>query len=89
MKFICLLFSCCHNYNNVRFGFFFLAIISTVGGEINLCFLSRCNDEKEQQVLTKDEILVFLGLLALQAACPKAYKSITTNSFEIVISLSM
>jgi hypothetical protein len=32
---------------------------------------------------------VFLGLLALQAAYPKAYQSIATNSFEIVVSLSM
>jgi hypothetical protein len=39
--------------------------------------------------LTKDEILTFLGLLALQAACLKAYKSIATNSFEIVVILSM
>ncbi len=39
--------------------------------------------------LTKDEISVFLNLLALQAACPKAYKSTTTNSFEIVVNLSM
>jgi hypothetical protein len=39
--------------------------------------------------LTKDEILTFLNLLALQASSPKAYKSIVTNSFEIVVSLSM
>jgi hypothetical protein len=31
-----LFFSCCHKYNNVRFGFFFLADISIVGGEIYL-----------------------------------------------------
>jgi hypothetical protein len=34
-------------------------------------------------------ILTFLSLLAIQAHCPKAYKSTTTNSFEIIISLSM
>jgi hypothetical protein len=28
-------------------------------------------------------------LLALQVACPHAYKNITTNSFEIVVSFSM
>jgi hypothetical protein len=38
---------------------------------------------------TKDDISPFLGLLTLQATCPKAYKSTATNSFEIVVSLSM
>jgi hypothetical protein len=32
---------------------------------------------------------MFLSLFALQAACPKAYKSIATNSFEIIVCLSM
>jgi hypothetical protein len=45
--------------------------------------------KKSNKSLTKDEILAFLNLFALQAACPKAYKSIATNSFEIVIILSM
>jgi hypothetical protein len=45
--------------------------------------------KRSNMSLTKDEILTFLGLLALQAACPKAYKSIVTNSFEIVVSISM
>ncbi len=39
--------------------------------------------------LTKDEISTLLGLLALQAACPKAYKNTVTNSSKIVVSLSM
>jgi len=39
--------------------------------------------------LTKDEILAFLSLLALQVARPKAYKSPTTNSFEIVVNITM
>ncbi len=78
------LFSCCHNYNKGRFGFFFscyhkynrwsrwvhyflaaiitireglgfsfLVTISTIGGGIYLRFLSRCNDEKEQQFFDK------------------------------------
>jgi hypothetical protein len=45
--------------------------------------------KRSNKSLTKDEISAFLGLLALQAACPKAYKSIATNSFEIVVNLSM
>jgi hypothetical protein len=45
--------------------------------------------KRSNKSLTKDEILVFLGVLALQAACPKAYKSTATNSFEIVVNLSM
>jgi hypothetical protein len=28
-------------------------------------------------------------LLVVQAACPKIYKSTATNSFEIVVNLSM
>jgi hypothetical protein len=28
---------------------FFLVVTSTTGGEIYLCFLSRCSDEEEQQ----------------------------------------
>ncbi len=39
--------------------------------------------------LAKDEISMFLSLFVLQASCPKAYKSTTTNSFEIVVSLSV
>jgi hypothetical protein len=45
--------------------------------------------KRSNRSLTKDEISAFLGLLALQAAYPKAYKNITKNSFEIVVSLSM
>jgi hypothetical protein len=45
--------------------------------------------KRSNRSLTKDEIWAFLSLLALQAAYPKAYKSTTTNSFEIVVSLSM
>jgi hypothetical protein len=45
--------------------------------------------KRSNRSLTKDEISVFLGLLALQPTCPKAYKSIATNSFEIVVNLSM
>jgi hypothetical protein len=84
-------FSCYHNYNNGRFGFVFvLAAISTVGGGIYLCFLSRgAVMKRSNKSLTKDEISTFLSLLSLQAACPKAYKSTATNSFEIVVSLSM
>jgi hypothetical protein len=33
--------------------FFFLVIISTLGGGIYLCFLSWCSDEEEQQVFDK------------------------------------
>jgi hypothetical protein len=45
--------------------------------------------KKSNKFLTKDEISAFLSLLALQAAYSKVYKSIATNSFEIVVSLSM
>jgi hypothetical protein len=45
--------------------------------------------KRNNRSLTKDEILVFLSLLALQATCPKAYKSTATNSFEIIVSISM
>jgi hypothetical protein len=45
--------------------------------------------KKSNNSLKKDEILTFLNLLTLQAACPKAYKNIATNSFEIVVSLLM
>jgi hypothetical protein len=45
--------------------------------------------KRSNRSLTTDEISMFLGLFALQAACPKAYKSTATNSFEIVVSLSM
>jgi hypothetical protein len=31
-------FSCYHNYNNRKFGFFYLATISIIGGGIYLCF---------------------------------------------------
>ncbi len=46
-------FSYYHNYNNGRFGFFFLVTISTLGGGIYLCFLSWCSDEEEQKVFDK------------------------------------
>jgi hypothetical protein len=45
--------------------------------------------KKINMSLTKDEISAFLNFLALQAACSKAYKSIPTNSFEIIVNLSM
>jgi hypothetical protein len=45
--------------------------------------------KRSNKSLTNNKISVFLGLFALQAAYPKAYKSTATNSFEIVISLSM
>jgi hypothetical protein len=45
--------------------------------------------KRSNKSLTKDEILTFLNLLALQATCPKAYKSTATNSFKIVVNLSM
>jgi len=45
--------------------------------------------KRNNNYLTKDEILAFLSLLAIQAACPKIYKSTATNSFEIVVNLSM
>jgi len=45
--------------------------------------------KKNNNYLTKDEILAFLSLLAIQAACPKTYKNIATNSFEIVVNISM
>jgi hypothetical protein len=45
--------------------------------------------KKSNKSLTKDEISMFLSLLALQATRPKVYKSTTTNSFEIVVNLSM
>jgi hypothetical protein len=44
--------------------------------------------KRSNRSLTKDEILAFLGLF-VQATYPKVYKSIVTNSFEIVVSLSM
>jgi hypothetical protein len=37
--------------------------------------------KRSNRSLTKDEISMFLNLLALQAACPKAYKSTATNLF--------
>jgi hypothetical protein len=40
--------------------------------------------KRSNKSLTKDEISMFLGLLALQAACPKAYKSIATNSLKLL-----
>jgi hypothetical protein len=45
--------------------------------------------KRSNSSLTKDEILAFLSLLIVQAACLKTYKSNATNSFEIVVSLSM
>jgi len=45
--------------------------------------------KRSNKSLTKDEISMFLNLLVLQATHPKAYKSTTTNSFEIVVNLSM
>ncbi len=74
-------FSCYHNYNNGRFGFvFFLVTISTLGGGIYLCFLSWCNDEKEQQVFDKGwnfgvlELACFISSLSkgLQEHCNKS-----------------
>jgi hypothetical protein len=51
---VCSFFFYYHNHNKERFGFiFFLATIITIGGEIYLHFLSRCNDEKEQQFFDK------------------------------------
>jgi hypothetical protein len=41
--------------------------------------------KRSNKSLTKDEISAFLSLLVLQATCPKAYKSTTINSFEIVV----
>jgi hypothetical protein len=47
-------FSCYHNYNKGRFGFFFfLVAINTLGGGIYLHFLSHCSDEEEQQFFDK------------------------------------
>jgi len=45
--------------------------------------------KKSNKSLTKDEISMFLSLLALQATCSKVYKSTTTNSFEIVVIFAM
>ncbi len=45
--------------------------------------------KRSNMSLIKDEISMFLSLLALQATYPKVYKNIATNSFEIVVSLSM
>ncbi len=45
--------------------------------------------KRSNMSLRNDEILAFLSLLVLQVASPKAYNSTTTNSFEIVASLSM
>jgi hypothetical protein len=57
--------------------FFFFATIITIWEGLGFFFLATIS------------ILTFLSLLAIQAHCPKAYKSTTTNSFEIIISLSM
>jgi len=40
--------------------------------------------EKNYNSFTKDEISTFLNLLVIKATCPKVYKKITTNSFEIL-----
>jgi hypothetical protein len=45
--------------------------------------------KRSNKSLTKDKISTFLSLLALQVTCPKAYKNTATNSFEIVVNLSM
>jgi hypothetical protein len=45
--------------------------------------------KRNKRSLTKDEISVFLSMFALQVACPNVYKSIVTNSFEIIVNLSM
>jgi hypothetical protein len=37
--------------------------------------------KRSNKSLTKDEISTFLSLLALQAACPKAYKSTPKNNY--------
>jgi len=42
------IFSCYHNHNNGRFGFFFFVAIGIIGGGIYLYFFSRCNDEVSQ-----------------------------------------
>jgi hypothetical protein len=55
-----------------------------------ICVFSHGGVMKRNNMsLTKDEISTFLSLLALQTTCPKAYKSTATNSFEIVVNLSM
>jgi hypothetical protein len=46
-------FSCCHNYNKVRFGFVFLVAISIICGGIYLRYFSQCNDEEEQYFFDK------------------------------------
>jgi hypothetical protein len=66
----------------------FIATISIVGGGIYLRFVHGAL-MKRNKFLIKDEILTFLSLFALQVAHPKADKSFVTNSFEIVINLSM
>jgi hypothetical protein len=45
--------------------------------------------KRSNRSLTKDEILALLSLFALQVPRPKAYKNTTTNSFEIVVNISM
>jgi hypothetical protein len=45
--------------------------------------------KRSNKSLTKDEISTFLSLLALQATFPKGFNSTTTNSFEIVVNISM
>ncbi len=67
---------------------FFFVALSIVGDGIYLCFVHGAL-MKRNKFLIKDEILTFLNLLALQVAHPKAYKSFVTNSFEIVVNLSM
>ncbi len=49
----------------------------------------RATMKRGSKSLTKDEVLTFLNLFALQASSPKAYKNTITNSFEIVVSLSI
>ncbi len=79
---------CNHNYNKGRFGFFFLDALSTVGGGIYLCFLSRCNDEKEQQFFDKGwdfDVLELACLLVVQAVYP-CYHNYNKGRFGFIFS---
>jgi len=63
-------------------GLFFLVAINIVGGLIYLRFSSLCNDKEKRQLFEKGCNFDILELT-------KAYKSIATYSFEIVVSLLM
>ncbi len=82
-------FFCYHNYKWKVLVCFFLATINTVVVGFICDFSHGGVMKRSNKSLTKDEISTFLNLFALQATRPKAYKSTTTNSFEIVVSLSM